>query len=698
VSLVWDGEQHGDAEAMHEIGVTMRRQGGNTAYDWRTGFTSTGADWYFENSKQIALAPSSPAEAAGLALASVFTDNMVLQRDRKIPVWGTADDGARIAVQLNGKLAITRAVNGTWRATLPPMPQGGPYVLTVSSEKDRIHLANVLVGEVFIASGQSNMEFGLPGVSNGNAEVAQASYPNIRFFTVERATSVRPLDSVKGSWTPCTPQHAAGFSAVAYFFARELATRDGLNVGIIHTSWGGTPAEAWTDEATLRSDPDLAPLLEPLEAWRNSPASARQEIQRKMAEWERFWDGVFERNEELGRGFADPRADVFAWTAVEVPGQSSILATVDGVVWYRRELDLPPAWQGQDLTLALGPIDDFDITYWNGREIGRTTKSTPNWYMVGREYTVPGALVRPGTNTIAVRIVDSWLGGGFGGPAQAMQLRRKDSGADAAMSLAGTWLSHTAFQLDPQRDPVRPAEGDESHVATLLYNAMIAPLIPYGIRGAIWYQGEENTSRHLQYRKLFPAMIDAWRRAWGQGDFPFYFVQLANYMQRLDAPSESDWAGLREAQRRTLARPNTGMAVTIDIGDAGNIHPPNKQDVGKRLALWAEAKLYGRRNLAYSGPLYKRMKVQGDTIAVSFDHAQGGLLAAGGGKLEGFAIAGADGKFVWANARIDGERVVVSSPQVRKPRAVRYGWADNPAVNLTNRAGLPASPFQTDGP
>lgn len=644
----------------------------------------------------IALAVSSAAEAGGLKLASLFTDNMVLQRDRKIPVWGTAEDGARIALELNGKMTTTRAVNGKWTARLPPMKQGGPYVLTVSSEKDRIQLGNVLVGEVWIASGQSNMEFGLPGATNGSAEIAGASYPNIRFFTVERATSVRPLDSVEGSWALCTPENARAFSAVAYFFARRLATQDGLNVGIIHTSWGGTPAEAWTDEATLRSDPEFAPLLGPLEAFKHGPDSGRQEIQKKMAEWEGFWEGVFDKNEEVSRGWAAPHADLSAWTEVAVPTQPSILSRIDGVVWYRRDVELPAAWQGKDLTLALGPIDDFDNTYFNGREVGRTTRSTPSWYLVSREYAVPGALVRPGRNTIAVRIVDSWLGGGFGGDATAMQLRRNDDGAEAAVSLAGVWLSRTAFQLDSERDPVRPEQSDESHVATLLYNAMLSPLIPYGIRGVIWYQGEENTSRHVQYRKLFPAMIESWRRAWGQGDFPFYFVQLANYMQRLDGPSESDWAGLREAQRMTLARRNTGMAVSIDIGDAENIHPTNKQDVGKRLALWAEAKLYGRKTIEYSGPLYKRMRIEGNKVVISFDHAKGGLVAKGGGKVEGFAVAGADGKFLWADASIDGEKVIVSSPEVARPKAARYGWADNPAVNLTNRAGLPASPFQTD--
>jgi len=642
------------------------------------------------------LALTSTAEAGGLTLASLFTDHMVLQRDRPIPVWGTAEEGARIVVALDGRKAEARAVAGKWLARLPSMKQGGPYVLTVSSGGERIQLDDVLVGEVWIASGQSNMELTLARAMNASAEVAAASYPNIRFFTVERATAVHPLDSVKGAWVACTPENAPAFSAVAYFFARRLATVERLNVGIIHSSWGGTVAEAWTDEVAIRSDPAFASLLEPLLAFKNDPGAGKQEIEKKMAEWEGFWDGVFEKNLELAQGWAAPGAELSAWTATDVPKTASPLASIDGVVWYRRDVDIPQAWAGKDLDLSLGPIDDFDITYFNGKEVGRTTKSTKDWYLAPRDYTIPGAWARPGKSTIAVRIVDNWLGGGFGGDAAAMQLRPKAAGGQAAIPLAGAWMYRTAFALDPKRDPVRPEQGEESQVATMLYNAMIAPLIPYGIRGAIWYQGESNTSRYVQYRKLFPAMITSWRRTWGQGDFPFYFVQLPNFMNRLELPSESEWAGLREAQSLALRLKNTGMAVTIDVGEAGDIHPKNKQDVGLRLALLAEAKLYGRKGIEYSGPLYQGMTIKGNQIVVSFAHAKGGLLARGGGPVRGFAIAGADGKFVWADARIDGQKVIVSSPEVAVPKAVRYGWADNPEATLTNRAELPAAPFRTD--
>lgn len=636
------------------------------------------------------------AVSGELKLASLFTDNMVLQQGRKIPVWGTAQDGIKILVELNGKKAESEAENGKWMVKLPSMKQGGPYTLKVASGNQTVELKNVLIGEVWIASGQSNMEFGLSGAVNGGVEVAAAKYPDIRFFTVERTTSPKPLDSVRGSWVECDPKNAPAFSAVAYFFGRRLATEDGLNIGIIHTSWGGTPAEAWTDEETIKSDPEFASLLGPLESFKNSSNLGKQEIEKKMAEWEKFWDGVYSKNDELAQGWADPGTDFSGWTKTEVPKEGSILSGIDGVVWYRRDVEIPEAWAGKDLVLKLGPIDDYDISYLNGREVGRIYKDTPNWYMTQREYTVPAALVRPGKNTVAVRVVDNWLGGGFGGDPGAMQIQIKDGSAEQTVALAGSWVYRTAFQFDPKKDPVRPEQGGESQVSTMLYNGMISPLIPFGIRGSIWYQGESNASRFIQYRKLFPAMIECWRRAWGEGAFPFYFVQLANYMQRLDVPAESEWAGLREAQSMTLKLKNTGMAVIIDIGDAGNIHPTNKQDVGKRLALWAEAKVYGKKDIEYSGPLYRKMKIDGGRAIVSFDHAKGGLVARGGGKVEGFAIAGADGKFVWANAKIDGDKVIVSSPLVSEPKAVRYGWADNPAVNLTNRADLPASPFRTE--
>jgi sialate O-acetylesterase len=366
---------------------------------------------------------------------------------------------------------------------------------------------------------------------------------------------------------------------------------------------------------------------------------------------------------------------------------------IDGAVWFRRVLELPESWAGKDLVLNLTPIDDQDITYFNGKKVGSIGRETPNSYMVPRKYVVPGSLVHGGRNVIAVRVFDSAGEGGFsrGG---AMSIGPNEG---EVISLRGAWDYKVELALEPKHPDwgSRPEAVGVSNQnnPSVLYNAMIAPLVPFAIRGAIWYQGESNAGRAYQYRTLFPIMIRNWRSAWGH-DFPFYFVQLANWHANKAEPDESDWAELREAQTMTLREPQTGMAVTIDIGDENDIHPRNKLDVGRRLAAWALAGTYGEKVIP-SGPLFDRFTVEGDWVRIRFKHGVG-LKTSDGGPVKGFAIAGEDRRFVWADARIDGDAVIVSSPKVLKPVAVRYGWADNPIANLYNGAGLPASPFRTD--
>jgi sialate O-acetylesterase len=574
------------------------------------------------------------------------------------------------------------------------MKPGGPYVMKVTDGVESVILKNVLIGEVWIASGQSNMEFTLSRAANASAEIKMANYPGIRFFTVQRATALTPQDEVKGTWDECNSKNAPDFSAVAYFFARHLTQTMGVNVGVIHTSWGGTPAESWTDEATLKSNLELAPLLTSLNKMRHGDNEITQQ-KKRMTEWEDWWEDIYEDVQKFS--WAAPDADLSAWQPADVPqgNGATVLGSIDGVVWYRREVVIPDSWAGKTLVLKLAAIDDFDDTFLNGIEVGKTGRETPNWYMAQREYKIPANLFHPGVNTLAVRITDIWLGGGFTGDADQMSLGLAD-GSHPAIPLAGeSWKTRTEFTFDPKHDPARPTVTDESGIATVLYNGMIAPLVPYGIRGAIWYQGEANADRAAQYRTLFPAMIDCWRNAWDDA-FPFYYVQLANFMGRKDIPSESQWAELREAQLMTLDVKRTGMAVIIDIGDANDIHPRDKQDVGKRLALWAEAKTYDV-DAPYSGPLFESMKIKNGKAILKFDHVDSGL-AVHGDKLKGFSIAGPDGRFVWAEAEIKDDRIVVWSPAVAEPKAVRYAWADNPEANLYNGAGLPASPFRTDAP
>lgn len=484
--------------------------------------------------------------SATVTVPNVISDHMLIQQKAPVKVWGKADPGEEVVVALGGKQAKTCACpKGCWSVTLPKMKAGGPIEMTISGKSNTIKVSDILVGEVWAASGQSNMQWSVRNSMDADKEIAAANYPQMRLFTVPNTVADQPRDNCDGKWVVCTPETVPDFSAVAYFFGRELHKTLNVPVGMINTSWGGTPAESWTTRETLEANPNFKPIVDRWnELEKNFPA-AKKAFDEAMAKWQ----------------------------------QDADKAKAEG----KPEPEKPKAPQ------------------------------------------------------------------------------------------------------DPM-GPWRPAG---------LYNSMIAPLTPFAIKGAIWYQGESNAGRAEQYRTLFPAMITDWRKMWGIGDFPFYFVQLANFMDQPTEPGPSEWAELREAQSMTLTLKNTGMAVIIDIGEAKDIHPKNKQDVGKRLALNALAKDYGKR-VVWSGPEYKSMKAKGGKVTLTFKHADGGLVAKGGEPLKGFEIAGEDKKFVWADATIKGSKVIVSSDKVEKPVAVRYAWANNPICNLFNGSGLPASPFRTD--
>ncbi len=637
-----------------------------------------------------------------LRLAALFTDHMVLQRDRKIPVWGWATPSSQVSVTLSG---VTETVktnrNGKWMAYLAPMSAGGPYTMTVSGSKT-LTFNDVLVGDVWLASGQSNMwwpvKSGAYGVVNRDAEVAAAHYPNLRLYTVPQDTSFTPRSTVEGGdWTACTPETVGTFSAVAYFFGREMHQTQGVPVGLIHSSWGGTLCEAWTSADALEKLPDFKRKLDQMAAEAPHMEEAQATYDQAMARW----------NEKLGsydKGYvdgvpewADRRLDTVEWRTMTLPGvwENQGYADLDGFMWYRKVLELPDDWTGKDLTLSLGAINDMDRTFFNGTLVGKNEES--GQAATFRNYTVPGDLVVPHVNVVAIRVYDMGNVGGLQGAEEDMYVTLAGDSEAARVPLAGIWQNRpSAYLREMAPQPTPPLlRADDPHVPTVLYNAMIAPLVPYGIKGAIWYQGESNVNRAHQYRALFPAMINDWRSAWGQGDFPFLYVQLANFLQPVEEPAESEWAELREAQDLTLATPNTGMATIIDIGEADDIHPQNKQDVGKRLSLWARHVAHGE-NVVYSGPRYAGHHVEGAAVRIDFEQLGGGLRTPDSAPLAGFAIAGADHRFVWADARIDGDSVVVSSPSVPQPVAVRYGWANNPECNLYNQAGLPAAPFRTD--
>lgn len=637
---------------------------------------------------------SAEAPKQKLRLPKVFSDHMVVQRDMPVPVWGWAEPGASVKVTLNGSSKEVKAgPEGKWMARLGQIKVGGPYELAVESKGERITISDVLAGEVWVCSGQSNMEWPVNGffkVMNADEEQKAANYPQIRLFTVEHAVSGTPEpDARGGKWAPCSPQTVANFSASGYFFGRDLYKKLQVPVGLIQSSWGGTPAESWTSKPALHNMSDFAKRLDDESKVKANGPATKPEYEKALAAWTKDLE-----SRDIGFSgspkFFQPECDVTAWKTMPVPGawEKSVLPKYDGMVWLRREFDLPKELEGKDLKLNLDTIDDADITWVNGTRVGST-----DLFFAKRQYPVAASLLKPGKNVVVVRVTDFQGDGGFTGKADDVNIVASGDNP-STVSLAGDWKYRETFKIKDA--PPKPADPDNPYRLAGLYNGMIAPIVPYAIRGAIWYQGESNADRSDQYAELFPAMIRDWRSAWKEGDFPFIFVQLANFMERKPEPVDEDWARLRDAQLKTLSVPKTGMAVAIDIGDAKDIHPKNKQEVGRRLALAAAAIAYKDKG-EFSGPIYKSgsIKTRGNKAVVGFEHTSGGLVIKGDA-LKGFAVAGADKKFHWADAKIQGNSVEVSSPDVAKPVAVRYGWANNPEVTLYNGEGLPASPFRTD--
>lgn len=633
------------------------------------------------------LAGCSKPVSSTVKCPAIFSDHMVLQQGVPSRIWGWAPSGTTVTVNLDNQEGSAVSSEGGWQILLAPMESGGPHVMTVGNGSTKLTFADVLVGEVWVCSGQSNMEWPVGSSNDAAREIAAADYPNLRLFTVDKATSSEPLEELTGQWQVCTPETIKDFTAVGYFFGRGLLKSGVSPVGLIDSTWGGTPVEAWTSRPALKALPAAAPIL--TRDRQADPAS--KDLKKKYARYftheKRSDDDVFADTTYVEKGWAGVTANSAGWEPADLPENwESAGLQVDGVVWYRREVTLPADWAGQSLTLNLTAIDDFDQTFFNGQAVGKTYKETQNSWQQPRNYTVPGPLVKAGRNVIAVRIFDNNGGGGFAPSKDPMQIAPAQGGDP--IDLRGTWQ----YRIEVVT-AVGTSSGEANRPA-FLYNAMIAPIVKYGIKGAIWYQGESNAGRAYQYRDLFPTLIKDWRQAWGLGDFPFYFVQLANFMQKRDQPVDSNWAELREAQSMTLTLPHTGQAVIIDVGEANDIHPRDKQTVGHRLSVIARARDYGQ-DVPFSGPVYQGHTVEGNAIRLTFGHTQGGLHAHDG-VLRDFAVAGADRKFVWAEARIDGDTIVVHAPAVPEPVAVRYAWADNPACTLYNGAHLPASPFRTD--
>ena len=620
-------------------------------------------------------------------LPAIIRDSMVLQRDSKINIWGWAGKGEKINIRFNDKnFKTTTGADGKWLLQLSPMKAGGPYTMEISGKSQKFLLRDILIGDVWLCSGQSNMvhQMKLHAVRYED-DIAKANYPEIRQFWVPNVTNLQSAqeDFPNSYWKSANPQDVLEFSVVAYYFAKKIYDKYHAPIGIINASVGGPPIESWTSEKGLKDYPNAIATIQ-----KNKDTAYVNNLIQKAKE------NAANRPPQNDRGFLgpipwyDPNYIPKEWFDINVPGywEDQGLRDLDGIVWYRKEIDVPQSMIGFPARIFLGRIVDLDFVWINGKQIGNTTYQYPQ-----RRYNIPADLLKPGKNLIVIKVVNNAAKGGFVPDKPYYLFAGKDT-----IDLKGIWQYKVAEVFIPQRG-FSGGGFDPQYQPAAIYNAMIAPLTNYSLKGFLWYQGEGNTGRAAEYAKLLPNMIHDWRRLWKQGDLPFFFVQLPNFGDFNYLPSESNWAMLRESQLKSLSISNTAMAVTIDLGEWNDLHPDRKKEIGERLALAAENLVYGEKDLAYSGPLFQSANIDGNKITISFIHVGTGLTTTDGEELSEFAIAGADKKFVWAKAKIEGDKVIVWNENISQPKYVRYAWADNPVnPNLCNKEGLLASPFGTD--
>lgn len=646
-----------------------------------------------------------------IEMPSIFSDNMVLQQKSGVNFWGKAEPNIDITVTGSWGEQSKSIVHtdGTFALKLKTPKAGGPYTVSIQTGNHIITYKNVLIGEVWICSGQSNMEMPLMGwppaslIDGSEDAINTAENDNIRLFTVTHAISLKKENNCSGNWDVMTPKTAAGFSATAFFFGRKLYNELKIPIGLIHTSWGGTPAEAWTDAEHLQQLGNFNSIIDDIKnseteytgyiKWLN----AHRIIDVANTDTETRWQNLNCDDEIVPEvSFDDTK-----WKVMKLPGgwEATEVGTFDGIIWFRKKINIPDTWKNQDLVLNLGPIDDCDRTFVNGKLVGAYEKD--GFWQTDRVYKISHELVQSNQLVIAVRVTDTQGGGGLWGVPEKLNIKCENN--NETISLAGEWNYLPVAEYRGQKFYVFGVEKNDysekpklkfelsPYSPTTLYNAMINPLVPYNIRGAIWYQGEANTGNPKQYEKLFPLMISSWRDNWQLGDFPFYYVQIAPYNYGSLTFSEL----LREAQFKSLSVKNSGMAVTLDIGNPDDIHPADKKDVGERLALWALAKTYNKK-INYSGPVYKSMKIVKDKIKLTFDFAKTGLVIKELNGENNFMIAGPDKVFKKAEIKIEGNKLIVYSDEVKNPVAVRYAFTNISEATLFNNYGLPSSSFRTD--
>lgn len=614
-----------------------------------------------------------------IRLPKLISNGMVLQRNQPLHIWGRASPGETVQVSFHNKQYKTStSKDGKWELNLPAMKAGGPYTMQLTASNN-ITLKDILIGDVWLCSGQSNMELEMVRLKYKYAkEITTADNPYIRQFLVPDVYDFNQqhADLDKGEWLAATPKNVLQFSGVAYFFAKELYNKYKIPIGLINASVGGSPAEAWISEEAVKAFPEYYKELQTFKSKAHID-SIESNQQKAIGEW---YQQLNAKDAGLQQNWKNTN-NTQDWQTMQVPGYWANTNTgqVNGVVWFRKTFHVPAGMAGKAAKVELGRIVDADSAFINGMYVGNTTYQYPP-----RRYEFPEGILKAGENTIVVRVVNNGGRGGF-----VLDKRYELTTATDTIDLTGTWQYKVGAVMSPT-----PSQTFIRWKPVGLYNAMITPLTQYPIKGVIWYQGEANTKKPGEYKALMETLITSWRTTWQQ-QFPFLFVQLANFMEAKPQPTESSWAATRQAQRNTLQVPNTGMAVIIDLGDWNDIHPENKKDVGYRLALQAR-KLAYKENITASGPLYQSMRVQANKVVLRFSNTGKGLQCKGD-TLQQFAIAGADKKFVWANAIIKNNTVVVWNDAVTQPVVVRYAWADNPqGANLYNKEGLPASPFTTE--
>ena len=627
----------------------------------------------------------SSASYSQVKLPAIIRDSMILQRDVKLNIWGWASKNEKVNIKFNGKsYKITTGADGKWLVRLSPMKAGGPYAMEIKGS-NTIVLREILVGDVWFCSGQSNMvhQMNLHDVTYAK-EIAEANYPQIRQFLVATLTNLQgPVsDLPAGSWRPAVGEDVRSFSAVAYFFAKKIYEKYHVPIGIVNSSVGGTPIEAWTSEEGLKDFPSIINIVQ-----KNKDTAYVNGINRAAT-------ASIKPNAPLDLGMLTAKkwfeTDYIpkGWHTINVPGywEDQGIKDLNGVVWYRKEIDVPATMAGKAAKVFLGRIVDADILFINGRQVGSTAYMYPQ-----RRYNVPADVLKGGKNIVVIKVTNNNGKGGFV-PGKPYCLF---AGSDT-IDLKGNWQYKVGQVFESSTSSNAIASIVAQNQPTALFNAMVSPIINYTVKGILWYQGEANTRRAAEYSKLLPALIRDWRSQWNQPTLPFLYAQLPGFMEYNYLPSESQWAELREAQLKTLSVPNTAMAVAIDLGEWNDIHPDNKKDVGERLALAAMKLAYGE-NIVHSGPIYLSSTVDRNEVIIRFDNIGGGLITNDGEAPSEFAIAGTDKKFVWAKARIENDHVIVWNDALVEPKYVRYAWADNPVnPNLYNKEGLPASPFRTD--